>query len=67
MLIELDMESGEICSIGEATQVPSQTPDWQALPALGLELRLPSAKDEPVPIPRIDDIDAFLVEMSQAR
>lgn len=67
MLIEFDMESGEIRTTGGTTEPRPQREDWHSTPELRLEMRLPSAKDEPVRIPRIDDIDAFLAAMSQAR
>lgn len=67
MLIELDMESGEIRKTVEMTDPQQQREDRPTMVAPGLEMRLPDSKDEPVRIPRIDDIDAFLSAMSNAR
>lgn len=67
MLIELHMESGEIRKTGGMTELERQREDRKAKAELRLEMRLPASKDEPVRIPRIDDIDAFLSAMSQAR
>lgn len=67
MLIELDMESGEIRKTGGMAEPQPRREDRQAIAEPRLEVHLPSLKDGPVRIPRIDDIDTFLSAMSQAR